>query len=299
MKILLFAAHVAGYFLLERLRDERVDGITIATYDERFIRRQAGGDFRSFQNHFPVTFLSTNRYAEAERYFSGSNYDCALCVEWTKDFFADHAPQFPVLYTHPAMLPLYRGYGAVTEQFIRGVSMGGMSVYQASTLVDAGDIVWQRRIPVGYDDYPLDFLSAYADTCFDFIMHLKQHGAESLPRTKQDPERGTYLVRKRRRDACIDFGMSAPSVHNFIRGYSHPYYGAFCFAGDRRLTVWRAQTEKWQGRYGEPGEVIAQHPYGVEIACGEGTVLLTEVEENGAVMRDADILLTIGEQLSA
>jgi methionyl-tRNA formyltransferase len=93
----------------------------------------------------------------------------------------------------------------------------------------------------------------------------------------QDEALATYTGRIRRRDGFIDLNMGALYVHNTIRAYSHPYFGAYFYHNGEKITVWKSVCEKWSGNQGRAGEIIGRSPDGVEIACGEGSVILVGV----------------------
>jgi len=75
-------------------------------------------------------------------------------------------------------------------------------------------------------------------------------------------------------------GMDAYSIYNQIRAFSRPFFGAYFYSEGTKVKVFRAKTEKWQGYFGEPGEIIKNDENGAEIACGSGTITLSEVEIN-------------------
>ena len=57
----------------------------------------------------------------------------------------------------PSLLPKYRGYGAVSEQFIRGVVYSGVTIYEYNGVIDGGDIIYQQEIKV--ENYFKKFIS--------------------------------------------------------------------------------------------------------------------------------------------
>ncbi len=162
-----------------------------------------------------------------------------------------------MVFAHPSLLPAYRGYSAITEQFVRGgVVVSGATFYlQGGERVDAGDIISSRKIGIDYEDYPSDFLHKYASVCADFIVELNRKGLVGYTPVAQDEISSFYLQRKRGKDSIIDFNRDAFSLYNHVRGYSRPFFGgAFFMHNEQKVIVWRASTEKWQGGdYGEPG----------------------------------------------
>jgi len=235
-----------------------------------------------------MTFIAANSAFTCENLPDMSDRTI-ICVDWTKDFFK--GADWDVVFAHPSLLPAYRGYSAITEQFVRGVAVSGATFYKQGDRIDAGDIVSSKQIDINYEDYPSDFLEKYASVCADFIVELNRKGLASYHAVPQDEASSFYLQRKRGKDSIIDFNRDAFSLYNHIRGYSRPFFGAFFMHNGQKVTVWRATTEKWQGDYGEAGQVLEVSDDGVEIACGSGSITLTEVEIDGKVYKGDQIPL--------
>jgi methionyl-tRNA formyltransferase len=59
---------------------------------------------------------------------------------------------------------------------------------------------------------------------------------------------------------------------------THPYPGAFCFIAGRKLLIWQAGIGAESGNRAEAGVVLGTSEGGVEVAAGEGVVLLKRVQ---------------------
>ncbi|MDR2104129.1 MAG: hypothetical protein LBP51_00055 [Deferribacteraceae bacterium] len=220
------------------------------------------------------------RYIKETRYESEkiriAKDDIVFCGGWTKDFFHYTPHEFNIYYIHPSLLPMYRGVGAVSAQFEKGVAIGGVSIYLDSDRVDAGDIVYQEMVRIEHNDYPEDYLSNCAAGAYRGIRAILNGGVAG---TKQNDLLATAAGRVRSRDAILDVNLSAASFYNFVRAHSRPYSGARLFMDGRFITVWRCSIESWNGVCGKSGEIVGESDYGVEMACGEGSVILTEIAE--------------------
>lgn len=275
MDIVLFTSNRTGVILLKKLKGKGICPHTV-TYAKGFQRTGLAEDFSLFGGDFPLTYISSSSFAECSFLPDIIKGKVPVCVDWTKDFF--NGADFPVICAHPSLLPMYRGYSAVTEQFLRGVAVGGASLYIRNEQIDGGDIVFQQKIRIEFNDYPADFLDKYTDACASFIAQLITADISQLKPVRQDSESSFYLQRKRTRDALIDFSRDAFSLYNHIRAFSRPYFGAYFMLNGQKVTVWRAFTEKWQGDYGEPGTILDITGDSIEVACGSGTILFTEMQ---------------------
>jgi len=293
--IQIFTSNITGAILMDKL-DSFNCYPQIITYAPDVRKTALSRDYKDYENRFPILYIKDNNYKAVKEIVPLKNR-VSICIDWTKDFFIGFEDEGDIIFSHPSLLPLYRGYSAITEQFHRGVCISGASFYKASGKVDSGDILRQAEFSVTFDDYPIDFLDKYCTAASEFIMDMKERGIVDFSPEPQDEELGFYLVRKRKKDAIIDFRCDAFSIYNHIRGYSKPFFGAYFPFKDQRFTVWRAKCEKWQGIYGEPGEVIDKDLYGIEVACGSGSIILTELEKNGEIYKDMAIPFQLGDNI--
>ena len=75
-------------------------------------------------------------------------------------------------------------------------------------------------------------------------------------------------------DGIIDWETRAPYLYDWVRAQTRPYPGAFTFLGGEKVVVWRARLVDWDGE-APAGTVVEAGPV---VACGEGALLLEEVE---------------------
>ncbi len=277
-KVLVFASGLMGELTLKLLAS-RGRFPEVASNPPESMRRRATGKIFSLSDKFKIYETGGAKFSHAEG--SLPEADCAVTIDWAKDFFHGCPAPYPVYHTHPSLLPLYRGYGAISEQFLRGVKISGLTAYLDGEGIDAGDIVFQEKIKISYGDIPADFIRACAASCARFIGMLED-GAEFEARP-QNHEKGFYMARTRGRQTVIDFNASAGAVYNFITAYAYPFSGAVFYHGGAKCRATRCAVEKWAGEYGEPGMVTAKSDYGIEVACGEGTVVIGEIYKNGLI----------------
>ncbi|BAI80598.1 conserved hypothetical protein [Deferribacter desulfuricans SSM1] len=289
MKLALFLDNFIGYRLLEILSNSGLKDLRVFTYHPNTKRTNQVYDFSKFARDFSITYLDGNKYSFVKNKIK--NIDVALCIDWTKDFFINENTSFKILYAHPSLLPYYRGYGAISEQFFRGVVKSGLTIYEPIDKVDAGPILFQDVIKIEFDDYPVDFIEKYIEKVEIFIDNLLNNKVNFNNSIPQNDELGFYLVRKRKKDAIIDFNKSAYAVYNHIRAYSYPFFGAFAISKNEKVTIWKAHIEKWDGDYGYPGTVIKKTKNGIEVACGSGTIIVSKIELNSKLYNFEEIPL--------
>ena len=101
---------------------------------------------------------------------------------------------------------------------------------------------------------------------------------------KQDSSYATYAAKITKEDQKIDFSLPAKAVHDLIRGLS-PYPGAFTvLPGGKLLKITGSRVA--DGVSAAPGTVTSLSD-GITVACGNGSVILTEVTPEGRGKMDA------------
>src|SRR5206468_1679875 len=120
---------------------------------------------------------------------------------------------------------------------------------------DAGDIVGQRAAVIDDDDNALTLYRKLIPLGVELITEMHPRIVTgTAPRRRQDISRGSYFGRRRPDDGRIDWHWSARRIFNLVRAVTHPYPGAFCFVGGKKLMLWSAKIEDESGNRGEPGQ---------------------------------------------
>ena len=186
---------------------------------------------------------------------------------------------------HPSLLPAYRGRAPVNWMLVNGEREAGVTLHHMVARADAGDIVGQRAVAIDDTDNALTLYRKLIPRGVELIdeMHPKIV-AGTAPRRKMDISKGSYFGRRKPEDGRIDWRWPARRIFNLVRAVTHPYPGAFCFIGGRKLLVWEAKIGAESGALGTPGRVVRETADGaVEIAAGEGSVIVKIAQFEGGV----------------
>ena len=204
---------------------------------------------------------------------------------------------------HGSLLPKYRGRCPANWVLIHGEKETGVTLHYMTPHADDGDIVAQVRVPIDKDDTALTLfgkMTSAATRLLDEI--LPRIRAGKAPRTPQDHAKATYFGGRCPEDGKIDWNKNAADICNLVRAVTHPYPGAFTWAGDRKLLVWSATASAGRRiREGEkktksnkvPGTVLTTDP--LTVACGQGVVQVDQTQpEKDVVMAGAQAAAVLG-----
>ncbi|HUY37417.1 MAG TPA: formyltransferase [Candidatus Binataceae bacterium] len=184
---------------------------------------------------------------------------------------------------HPSPLPRYRGRAPVNWMLANGEREAGVTLHHMVARADAGDIVAQKMVAIDDADTALTLYRKLVPAGAAIVRECHpQIVAGTASRTPQDLDSGSYFGRRRPEDGRIDWRWSARRVCNLVRAVTHPYPGAFCYLGDRKLFIWQARIASESGSRGEPGQIIGEDAGGaLEVAAGEGSVLVIRAQLDG------------------
>ncbi len=164
--------------------------------------------------------------------------------------------RFGCLNLHGGRLPQYRGSSPMNWALINGEREFGISVFEASERIDAGDVLAERTFPVGLNDTIAD-LHRVANTAFrellvDVLERLERGAVE---RRQQDEREARYFPLRFPEDGLILWDtLTAKQVHDRVRALTRPYPCAFTFYRARRVQLIRSELAATDHR-GEPGRV--------------------------------------------
>jgi methionyl-tRNA formyltransferase len=195
---------------------------------------------------------------------------------------------------HASLLPHNRGSAPVNWALIRGERETGSTIFWLGDQVDAGEVIDQRPIPITPFDTVATLYQKVSDANRQMLADLLPQLLAGERPTKPIPfANGTALPRRRPADGLVAWDQSAATVYDFVRALTRPYPGAFGVLGGRRWRIWQA------ARLPEPvrvaaapgtvvGPVVSPSPdaCGQMVACGEGAVVLLELEDDaGRVLK--------------
>jgi len=180
---------------------------------------------------------------------------------------------------HPTLLPRHRGRAAIPWAILSGLARTGVTLFEiVDETADSGAIVGQVVIDIEPDETAETLFERISEAHVELIRELvPQLLTRSAPRSPQDLFRASSWPRRRPVDGIIDWETRAPYLHDWVRAQTRPYPGAFTFLGEQKVVVWRARPVEADAA-APAGTIVETRPEGLVVACGEGALLLEEIE---------------------
>ena len=188
-------------------------------------------------------------------------------------------PRHGVFGMHPTLLPRHRGRAAIPWAILSGLAKTGVTLFQiADGTADSGPIIGQVELPIAPDETATTLYekvtAAHLELVRECVPKLLDGTAE---RTPQDTRRASAWPKRTPADGIIDWETRAPYLYDWVRAQTRPYPGAFTYLGDEKLVVWRARPVELD-EDAPAGTVVARDGEEAVVACGEGGLVLEEVE---------------------
>ena len=214
--------------------------------------------------------------------------DLVFVVGWSQlvhDPFISLARE-AVLGMHPTLLPRHRGRAPIPWAILTGLAKTGVTLFEIEdATADSGSIIGQAEVPIARDETATTLFEKIANAHVELIRtFVPQLIAGTAPRVAQDPSRASAWPKRTPADGIIDWETRAHYLDDWVRAQTRPYPGAFTYAGEERLVVWRARPVGFDGE-APAGTVVERRNDGLVVACGEDGLLLEEVEPDGVAER--------------
>lgn len=224
--------------------------------------------------------------------------DMIFVVGWSQLVREDFIALAPrgVFGMHPTLLPKHRGRAPLPWAILSGLASTGVTLFEiVDPTADSGGIVGQVEVPIDTDETATTLFAKVADAHLELVRSLVPGLLDgTAPREVQDPKRASEWPKRRPLDGLIDWDTRAPYLYDWVRAQTRPYPGAFTFLGDNKLIVWKARPVDGSER-GPAGTVVERGADGVAVSCGEGTLLLEEVEMDASGVLEGGL---IGDRLT-
>jgi methionyl-tRNA formyltransferase len=192
---------------------------------------------------------------------------------------------------HPTLLPRHRGRAPIPWAILTGLARTGVTLFEiVDATADSGAIVGQVVVEIAPDETATTLFARLADAHVELTREfVPQLIARTAPRLPQDPSRASSWPKRVPSDGIIDWETRAPYLHDWVRAQTRPYPGAFTFLGDDKVIVWGARAVELSD-VAPAGTIVDLRSDGPVVACGEGGLLLEEIQTEAAE-------LTVGARL--
>jgi methionyl-tRNA formyltransferase len=316
MRVVMFGYQTWGHRTLQALLDSRHEVVMVVTHPKsdgayERIWSDSVADLATAHG-VPVAIRNRPDDEELVSRLKAAAPDVIVATNWRTwippSVFG--LPPLGTLNVHDSLLPAYAGFSPLIWALINGEREVGVTAHMMNEVLDAGDIVLQRAVPVGPRDTTVDLfhrtLELFGPITVDGL-DLVESGRESgRSWTPQDRSKASFFHKRSAEDCRIDWTWSAQELDRLVRAQCDPYPNAYAYRGPERVRITGARVS--EGVYGgTPGRIFYREGDAVVVVAGADArrgrsrgLAITSVRTDDGVDHVArDFFPTMGGYLSS
>jgi len=191
------------------------------------------------------------------------------------------APRYGCINVHASLLPRWRGAAPIQRAVVAGDSSTGVAIMRMEEGLDTGPVYRMVSTPIGEEETSGELFERLARLGGEALADFLRDFPDVPPPTPQDDGAMTLAPMLSKEEGAVDWSRSALAIAAHIRGMD-PWPGATCMRGQDRLKLFGARTSDVDRPAGaEAGAVITVDRRGLHVACGEGVVVIRELQPPG------------------
>lgn len=197
-------------------------------------------------------------------------------------------PRLGCVNLHFSLLPRHRGAAPVQHALLSGDEVTGVTTMFMDAGLDTGDIILQAEEPILEGDTTESLMARLAERGAALLVDTVHAIASGrAPRRPQHDEEATMAPSIRREQGHVRWSAPARELCCLRRALG-AWPGCVCWFRGERVRVWDAQPLEADPQVdAEPGTVVAVTRQGLRVRCGEGDLLLTQLQPAGGRTMDA------------
>jgi len=239
----------------------------------------------ALEHHIPVyqpEKVSSPVFAEVLTPIEADLFVVVAYGEIVKQHILD-MPKLGCINLHTSLLPKYRGAAPIQRAVMNGEMETGVSIMYMVKKMDAGDIIRTQKLAIGenetFGELEERLCRVGSEMMLSVISDFRQGPLDGRPQNDDDV---TFAPKVELEDCEIDWTKPANEIHNLVRG-SQPYPGAWCWVDvkgeKKRMKI--KKTLIGHSAQAAPGSLIRVNQEGLELGCGEGSLIIKFLQLEG------------------
>ncbi|MCK9926199.1 methionyl-tRNA formyltransferase [Frankia sp. Mgl5] len=312
MRVVMFGYQTWGHRTLQALLDSDNDVTLVVTHEK------GEGDYEKIWDDsvadlatgagVPVAIRNRPDDEELMSLLKAADPDVIVATNWRTwippQIF--NLPRLGTLNIHDSLLPAYAGFAPLIWALINGEPEVGVTAHMMTDVLDAGDVVLQRRVRVGPRDTTADLfhrtLALFGPMAVEGLELMASGRTEWA---KQDRSKASFFHKRSPVDSLIDWTWTAEELDRLVRAQCDPYPNAYTYRNGERLRIISAEVSK--GVYGgTPGRIFIREGDGIVIVAGaearrgrsHGLLVKTIRTDDGRELPATEYFTTMGGYLT-
>lgn len=210
-----------------------------------------------------------------------------ILPQWVLDM-----PRLGCLNIHASLLPRWRGAAPIHRAIEAGDLETGVTIMQMDAGLDTGDMLLVESLAINVTDTTgtlHDRLAALGGQMV--VQALNLAGSGQLHPVQQPTEGVSYAHKIEKAEAAVDWTQPVAVVDRHIRAMT-PFPGASTQLGPETLKLWQCEIDSCSRPPDmREGQILSANAEGVRVVCGDGVLVLTELQRAGGKRLGSDDFL--------
>lgn len=187
-------------------------------------------------------------------------------------------PTYGCLNVHGSLLPRWRGAAPIHRAIAAGDKETGATIMLMDEGLDTGPMLHKTITPIFAEDTGGSLYQRVAEQGAAALVEV----LDDLPRflaaqEVQNDAQANYAHKLSKAEGALDWQQHATTLERQVRAFN-PWPVAWATHEGQTLRIWQASAK--QG-HGQPGEILYTGADGIEVACAEGSLLITRLQLPG------------------
>ncbi|HEY9034129.1 MAG TPA: methionyl-tRNA formyltransferase [Pseudomonadales bacterium] len=198
-------------------------------------------------------------------------------------------PRLGCINVHASLLPRWRGAAPIERAIEAGDRETGITIMQMDKGLDTGAMLLKQSLPIDAHATGDSLREQLAEAgCKALVSMVQQLACGPASGERQDDALASYAHKLSKAEARLDWQQPADVLARKIRAFNS---SNVCYAQHlgERIKIWQAVPQPASGNH-PPGSVLAFDRDGLTVACGDGSLRITELQlPNARRMAVADL----------
>ena len=294
MRIVVHGQQAFGEAVLQKLLANKEEVVAVCTAPDKEGRPVDPLKQLAMDNDIPVHQPASWKTPEAAELMR--SFDADICMMAYVLLFVPsevlNIPKQGSFQYHPSLLPMHRGPSSINWPIATGATQTGLTIFWPDDGLDEGPVLLQKTCSIGPDEtlgdvYFNKLFPMGVDAMLESLQLVKDKNA---PKLVQDLSQGSYESWFGKNEAKLDWSQTAQQVYNVIRA-ANPQPSAWTTHDGSLLKIF--DSHLGQG-VGKPGEVLRAEENEIEIAAGEGSIVVNRVRADAGKVSAEDYISQTG-----
>jgi methionyl-tRNA formyltransferase len=199
------------------------------------------------------------------------------------------APRLGCINVHGSILPPWRGAAPIQRALEAGDSETGVTIMQMDEGLDTGAMLTIARCAIAPDDTTASLYQKLAALGAPSLIATLQELAQGTAQPEvQDESQTCYAKKIDKQEVALNWQCSASELDRQIRAFN-PEPIANATLNEQRIKIYRAQPAA--AVTAAPGTIVSASAKGIEVACGEGSLRILDLQmPGGKVLSSGQVL---------